>query len=521
VTVAATATSRVLGLARDQVLAALFGAGNEMDAFAVAFRIPNLIRDLFAEGAMSAAFVPAFTHHLTRRGKEAAFRLGNNVLNALLIITFLLVAVGLVFTPSIVSLYAGDFAMVPGKLELTIQLTRVMLPFLITIVAATVAMGMLNSLHHYFVPAVSTAIFNLATIASAFALVPVMLSLDIPGIMAIAVGVLLGGIGLVVVQWPPLRREGFRYSMTFEARDPALRDVLMLMGPGSIGLAATQINSLISTLLATSQGTGAVSWLTYAFRIMSLPIGLFGVSIATAALPVLARHAAVDDLAGMRETVSRALGMTFMVNVPATLGLLALSRPIVELLFERGRFTPADTLATASALQLYAIGLIGYSAARIATPTFYALGQSRTAVTVSLVAIAGNVALSLSLVGAMGYRGLALATAIAALGNGALSVLLLRRRLGTIYGARLSILFFKVLAAAIVMAVAAWAIHYGMTGLLPGRQVLMQVLRLGAAIGGGLVVLAVAGKLFSIDQIDVVVSSASAWLTRDRGHESC
>lgn len=483
-TLAATATSRILGLARDQVLAAFFGAGNEMDAFAVAFRIPNLVRDLFAEGAMSASFVPAFTHHLTRRGKEAAFRLGNNVLNALLIVTFLLVVAGLVFTRQIVTLYAGDFAAVPGKLELTIQLTRVMLPFLMTVVAATVAMGMLNSLHHYFVPAVSTAIFNLATIGCAFALVPIMVNLQVPGIMAIGIGVLLGGIGLVLIQWPSLRREGFRYSPMFDRHDPALRGVLMLMGPGTIGLAATQINILVGTLLATGEGTGAVSWLTYAFRIMSLPIGLFGVSLATAALPAMARHAAADDLAGVRETLSRALGMTFMLNVPATLGLLALAQPIVELLFERGRFTPADTRATAAALQVYAIGLIGYSAARIATPTFYALGRSRTAVAVSIAAIAGNVGLSLSLVGWMGFRGLALATAIAALGNGVLSLLLLRRLLGAIDGTRLLVLFSKVLAAGLVMAIAAWAIHSAMTGLLPGRRVLMQVMRLGASIGG-------------------------------------
>jgi putative peptidoglycan lipid II flippase len=519
--VAATATSRVLGLTRDQVLAALFGAGNEMDAFAVAFRIPNLVRDLFAEGAMSAAFVPAFTYHLTRRGKEAAFRLGNNVLNALLIVTFLLVVVGLVFTRQIVTLYAADFAGVPGKLELTIQLTRVMLPFLITVVAATVAMGMLNSLHHYFVPAVSTAIFNLATIGCAFALVPVMVRLDVPGIMAIAVGVLLGGFGLVLVQWPPLRREGFRYSPAFDPRDPALRELLLLMGPGTIGLAATQINILVSTLLATSEGTGAVSWLTYAFRIMSLPIGLFGVSIATAALPAMARHAAAGDLAGIRETVSRALGMTFMLNVPATLGLLALAQPIVELLFERGRFTPADTRATAAALQLYAVGLIGYSAARIATPTFYALGQNRTAVAVSIAAIAANVGLSMLLVGWMGFRGLALATAIAALGNGALSLVLLRRRLGTIDGTRLMVLFGRVLTAAIVMAAAAWTIHYGMTGLLPGRRVVAQIMRLGAAIGGALAVLAATARLLGIDQFNDIVTWAEGRLTRGRGHESC
>ena len=499
---AATLASRVLGLARDQVLAALFGAGNEMDAFIVAFRIPNLVRDLFAEGAMSAAFVPAFTRHLTLHGKPAAWRLGNNVLNTLLLVTLTLVVAGLFFTRSLVTLYAGDYASVPGKLDLTIRLTRVMLPFLMTVVVAAVAMGMLNSLHHYFVPALSPAMFNVATIVCAVVLVPLMPSLGLPRIMAIAAAVLIGGLGQILIQWPPLAREGFRYSPVFDPGDRALRDVVVLMGPGTIGLAATQVNIFVNTLLATSQGTGAVSWLTYAFRLMYPPIGLFGVSIATAALPAVSRHAAVDDLAGIRRTVSRGLSMMLMLNVPATLGLLVLARPIVELLFEHGRFTAADTAATAAALRLYAVGLIGYSATRIVSPAFYALRQSRTAVAASIAAIVVNVLLSVSLVASMGFRGLALATSMAALANGGLLVLLLRRRLKGIEGERLMIVLTKVLAAAAAMAVAAWGIECAMTALLPGQQILMRGVRLLTAIGGGLVVLAVAAKMLHIDELE-------------------
>lgn len=516
---AATLASRVLGLARDQVLAALFGAGNEMDAFVVAFRIPNLVRDLFAEGAMSAAFVPAFTRHLTLHGRAAAWRLGNNVLNALLVVTLGLVVAGLFFTRPLVTLYAGDYASVPGKLELTIRLTRVMLPFLMTVVVAAVAMGMLNSLHHYFVPALSPAMFNVATIVCAVVLVPVMPSLGLPRIMAIAVAVLLGGLGQILIQWPPLAREGFRYSPVFDARDRALRDVVVLMGPGTIGLAATQINIFVNTLLATSQGTGAVSWLTYAFRLMYLPIGLFGVSIATAALPAVSRHAAVGDLAGIRRTVSRGLSMMLMLNVPATLGLLALARPIVELLFEHGRFTAVDTEATAAALRLYAVGLIGYSATRIVSPTFYALRQSRTAVAASTAAIAGNVLFSVSLVALMGFRGLALATSMAALANGGLLVLLLRRRLKGIEGERLTIVLTKVLAAAAAMAAAAWGIEHVMTALLPGQQVLMRAVRLLTAIGGGLAVLALAAKMLHIEEFEEALGLIRVQLTKNQGDE--
>lgn len=484
------------------MLAGVFGAGNDMDAFIVAFRIPNLVRDLFAEGAMSAAFVPAFTRHLTLDGKPAAWRLGNNVMNALIVVTLVLIAAGMAFAGPLVRLYAGSYASVPGKLELTVRLTRIMLPFLAMVAVAAVAMGMLNSLHHYFLPALSPAMFNISTIVCAVALVPLMPMIGLPRIMAIAIGALVGGLGQVAIQWPSLRREGFHYQAIFEPSDRGLREIVVLMGPGTIGMAATQVNIFVNTLLATSQGTGAVSWLTYAFRLMYLPIGLFGVSIATAVLPAVSRHAAVDDLAAIRTTVSRGLAMMLMLNVPATLGLVVLARPIVELLFEHGRFTPADTTATAAALQFYAVGLIGYSAARIISPTFYALRQSRVAVAVSLGTIAANVALSVSLVAAIGFRGLALATSLAALLNGGLLVLLLRRRLDGMEGPRLVRVVGKVAAAALLMAFSAWGINAGLMIVAPGHTVLLRAGRLAAAIAGGFGVLAASATLLRIEEFE-------------------
>ena len=499
---AATLASRVLGLARDQVLAALFGAGNEMDAFLVAFRIPNLVRDLFAEGAMSAAFVPAFTRHLTLRGRDDAWRLGRNVLTSLLLVTGVLVLVGIVFARPLVTMYAGDYAGVPGKLDLTIQLTRLMMPFLVMVAVAAAVMGMLNSLHHYFLPALSPAMFNVATIASAFLLVPLTARLGQPRIVAIGWAALLGGLVQIAIQWPALRREGFRYRPTFDPKDPGLRQVLMLMGPGTIGLAATQVNIFVNTLLATSQGTGAVSWLTYAFRLMYLPIGLFGVSIATAVLPAVSRDEALGDTDGVRRTVSRGLGMMLMLNVPATFGLIALATPIVRLLFERGRFLPSDTAATAGALQFYAVGLLGYSAARIASPTFYALRQSRVPVAVSMGTIAVNVALSVALVRVIGFRGLALSTSLAALANGAVLIVLLRRRLNGIDGRRLAVAFAKIVAAASIMVAAALGAQRILGAVVPGDGVLVQIARLGTSIGAALLVLGVSAKMLRIEEFD-------------------
>jgi putative peptidoglycan lipid II flippase len=499
---AATLTSRVLGLVRDQVLAGFFGAGNEMDAFVVAFRIPNLVRDLFAEGAMSAAFVPTFTRELTLHGKRDAWRLGNNVLNALILVTVAVVLLGMVFARPLIELYAGEFARVPGKLELTVQLTRVVLPFLTLVAIAAAAMGMLNSLHHYFVPALSPAMFNVATIVLVIALAPLMPRLGLPSIVAVAIAALAGGLGQIAIQWPSLHREGFRYARVFDPRDPGLRRVLVLMGPGTIGLAATQVNLFVNTLLATGQGTGAASWLTYAFRLMYLPIGLFGVSIATAVLPAVSRHATVGDTAAIRRTVSRGLSLMLMLNLPATLGLMVLATPIVRLLFEHGHFLPSDTAATAAALRLYALGLIGYSAVRIASPTFYAIGESRTPAIVSAVAIGVNVVASVALVHAIGFRGLALGTSLAAVVNAGLLLWLLRRRLGGLDGVRLRTTVVKVTLSSAVMATVAVAIQHAMDRVVPGTRLAPEVVKLGTTVGGSLVVLAFMARILGVEAFD-------------------
>lgn len=497
----ATLTSRLLGLVREQVLAALFGAGNEMDAYLVAFRIPNLVRDLFAEGAMSAAFVPTFTKHLATRGKDDAWRLGNNVINTLLLVTGLLVALGIVFAQPLVSLYAERFAEVPGKLELTTSLARVMLPFLMMVAVAAAVMGMLNALRHYFVPAIAPATFNLVAIVFAFALTPVMPSFGQPRIMALALATVVGGLTQVAVQWPALRREGFRYRFFIDLRDPGLRRVLVLMGPGTIGLAATQLNLFVSTLLATTQGTGAVSWLQYAFRVMYLPLGLFGVSIATAVLPEAARHAAVDDRASIRRTVTRGLSLMLLVNIPATFGLIALAPDIIRLLFERGRFTPADTTATALALRLYAVGLLGYSTTRIATPVFYALGHSRVPVALSSVAVAVNVVLSVVLVGPYGFGGLALATSLAALANGTLCLFLLRRQLGGLDGGRLAMTVAKVAAASAAMTVVVVTLNRALYDFASAGGTFARTATLGAAMGAGVLALLATAHVLRIDTV--------------------
>jgi len=491
-------TSRILGVVREQVLASLFGAGNAMDAYNVASRIPNLVRDLFAEGAMSSAFVPTFTRHLATEGKESAWRLGNHVVNGLIVITTCLVVLGIVFADPLVGLFAAAYRSVPGKFELTVFLTRLMLPFLTFVALAAAFMGMLNSLHRFFIPALSPAMFNVAMIACALVLVPFMPGLGLPAIAAVAIGSLVGGVGQLALQWPALRREGFRYRPILDWRDESLRRVLVLMGPGTLGLAATQINVFVNTVLATGEGTGAVSWLNYAFRLMYLPIGLFGVSIATATLPAVSRHVAQHDESAARRTVADGLSLMLMLNVPATVGLVVLATPIVRVIFERGAFTPADTAATAAALQFYAVGLVGYSIVRIASPVFYALGQSRTPVIVSASTVLINVVLNLALVRVMGYSGLALGTSIAALLNAAMLMFFLRRRLDGIEGGRVAGSMARITVASALMGLAAVAVESASGAWLPGSGLIPQVIRLAATIGTALGVLSAAAYVLRI-----------------------
>ena len=493
--------SRLLGLVREQVIAAQFGAGAATDAYNVAFRIPNLLRDLFAEGAMSAAFVPTFTKELATGDKAAAWRLGNLTITALCIVTGILVVLGVVFASPLVRLLADDtYTSDAAQLALTADLAQVMLPTLTLIAVAAAAMGMLNALRHFFIPALSPAMFNVLSIASMLLLVPVMPALGLPPIMAVAIGALLGAVAQVVIQWPLLRREGFRYSPEIDWRDPGLRRVLLLMGPGTIGLAATQVNVFVNTHLATSQDVGSVSWLNYAFRLMYLPIGLFGVSIATAVLPTVARHSLEKNEPGIRDTVTSGMSLMLMLNVPATIGLVVLAEPIIRLIFERKEFTPADTLATAAALQCYAIGLVGYSVVRIASPTFYALGLNRIPVIVSVISVLVNAGLNWWLVGELGYRGLAIGTSIAALFNAAALLVFLRRRLHGLNEARVLGSFIRITIASVLMGGAAYVANRQLDALIGGTALAAQLVRVFGSIAVALAVLTAAAWALRIDE---------------------
>jgi putative peptidoglycan lipid II flippase len=424
------------------------------------------------------------------------------VVNALLVVTGVLVLAGMLAAEPLVRLFAGAYEDVPGKLELTTWLTRINMPFLTLVAVAAAFMGMLNALKRFAMPALAPALFNVAFIVCTVALVPLFGRLGIEPVLAMSIGMLLGGIAQIAAQWPSLRQEGYRHTWALDPADRGLREVLFLMGPGSIGVAAAQINLLVNTVLATHEA-GAVSALGYAFRLMYMPIGIFSVSVATAAIPDLARQAAEAYIDRMRSTVSWAVRLMLMLSVPATVGLMILAGPIVELIYQRGQFGPESTVLVAGALLFYAPGIIGYSAVKILSPGFYALQDARTPMKASLITIGANVVLNVWLNSVMGFRGLALGTSIAANLNAGLLYWWLSRRIDGLDAERVLWSFLKILSASLVMAAAAYATEQGLRELVGGiglPDLVARSIRVFGAIGSGIAALSAAAWLLRIDE---------------------
>jgi len=500
----AVLASRVLGVVREQIFAVFFGAGRELDAFITAFRIPNLLRDLFAEGALSAAFVSTFTQYLERGGEAAAWRLASLVINTLLIVVGTITLIGIWIAPGVVLAIAPGFAAIPGKVGLTVGLTRIMFPFLPLVALAAVAMGILNTRNVFGVPASAAAFFNVGSIVgglgAAYWLAPDYVrgilgavathhaaptdpALAARAITGMAIGTLIGGLLQFVVQVPSLGRVGFRYRPVLHPSDPGLRQVMRLMAPATIGAAAVQVNVFINNNFASYLGNGPVSWLNVAFRFMQLPIGLFGVALGTVTLPLVSRHVARGDRAALRRTLAESLELVGLLCLPAAAGLALFAVPVIGLIYEHGRFTPADTTAAAQALAAYTAGLAGYAGIKVLAPAFYALDDARTPMLVSLVSIGVNYVLNWTFVRRLGFGhvGLALSTSAVALGNFALLYVVLRRRVGPL-GSRLPVALARIALAAAVMAAVAGGLDFVVAAHLPPAGALRHALRLAVAM---------------------------------------
>ena len=449
---AATFSSRILGFVRDMVLARLFGATPAADAFFVAYRIPNLLRELFAEGSMSAAFIPVFTEYHTRKTKAEAWELASATFTTLLTIVTAVAVIGVVAAPGIVWLLAPGFHDVPDKLALTTLLTRVMFPYLIFISLAALAMGILNSLRAFAAPAFSPVFFNVVTIACALLLSPLLTE----PIVGVAIGIVFGGVAQFAMQLPGLNGRDMLFGLRFQPGHPGVKRIGLLMIPSLLGLSVTQINITVSTILA-SYFSGGPTYLFYGMRLIQFPLGIFGVALATAILPTLSAQAARGALEELRGTLGFGLRMIFFIMVPAMLGLILLRQPIVHLFFEHGSFTRDDTLATSTAVLCYAVGLWAFAGVRIIVSAFYSLQDTKTPAITAGIAVGANILLSLWLMTILDAAGLALATALASMLNGSLLVAVLHRRLGRVDWSPVGRSALRVLMASIpVAAVCVW-----------------------------------------------------------------
>jgi putative peptidoglycan lipid II flippase len=517
----AVMASRILGLVREVVFAKLFGASASYanDAYVIAFRIPNLLRDLFAEGALSSAFVTVFSDYLVTKGEKEAFRLSNLVATALVLTLGVLVVLGIIFAPELVTLIAHGFQADPEKFALTVKMTRIMMPFILLVALAAKAMGILNSRGHFGMPALSASFFNVGSIIGGlfFAVIltgrdfahPVKTILEHPteGIIGMAYGVLIGGFLQFAVQWPTLRKAGFRYRPMLSFTDPGVQRVFKLMGPAVIGAAAVQINVLINSNFASSvPGNGAISWLSYAFRLMQFPIGVFGVAIATATLPSISKSAALEDIAGFRQTIASSIRLTFLLTIPSAVGLIVLGRPIIALIYEGSKFNTNDTNHTASALACYAIGLAGYSAIKILAPAFYALKDARTPMIISLLSIAINFVMNWSLVGILQERGLALSTSAVALLNFALLYFIMEKRINGIEGRKTAAAILKILLASAVMALACWTVSQGLYRFA-GDNRIARIINVFASVSVGAGIFYIAAYWLGIEELKSAVNA--------------
>lgn len=507
----ATLASRVLGLVRDQLFAALVGANAFSDAFVAAFRIPNLLRDLFAEGALSSAFVPAFAETRQNRGVVQAFQLANLVAGLVLLVVGGLVLVGILLAGPVVALVAPGFS--GEQAALTVELTRLMMPFLLLVSLAAAVMGMLNAQGHFTAPALAPALFNVASIAVGAGL----WWADLDGRRAVfgwSLGTVLGGVLQLLVQLPSLRATGFRIRPRLAGawRDPGVRRIAGLMGAAVVGLSATQVNIVVNTIFA-SQEARAVTWLNFAFRLMQFPLGVFGVAVATVAGAGVAQKAAARDLPAVRETVGQALRLVAFLNVPSAAGLLVLASPIISVIFEHGRFGPADTDGTAQALVFYALGLYCYSGVKVLAPAFYALDEARIPLWGSVLGMLSNVGLNLLLHPVLGFRGVALGTSLAAAANfGVLAVAWQVRHGG--FGARgLLPQLLRVGVATGALALAAWGAGRLLLGVAPAAGLGRQALLCFGPIAAGAAVYFAAARLLRVEELGDLWSA----LRRRRG----
>jgi putative peptidoglycan lipid II flippase len=522
--------SRVFGLLREMVFARYFGAGFLYDAYVVAFRIPNVLRDLFAEGALSVAFVKVFTDYQINKSEQEAWRLASLVLNALAVVMSVICIVGIIFSRQFVNLVADGFS--PEKAALATTLTQIMFPFILLVALAAVAMGVLNTKGVFGIPASASTVFNIVSI-----ILGLVLAYSLSGggwlsaadknavpespaqwaIIGMAIGTLIGGAAQFLMQLPALFKVGFRFSPILSFTDEGVRKVIALMTPAILGTSAVQINVLINTYFVSGI-EGAQGWLSYSFRLMQFPIGLFGVAVGTAAIPVLSRLASEGKIKDFRDTLSSSMNLVFLMTLPSACGLIVLGQPIVRLIYERGKFDATATSMTAIALVGYSIGLTGYAAIKILSPAFYALNDAKTPMIIAIASIGVNFIGSyflrewLSHYGVTaetpngyGHVGVALATSLVALVNFFALALIMRQRIKRLNGRVIISSFFKIAVASAVLTVVCFACYRIMLGQFGIGTFLVKLAEVLVPIAFGGAAFVLAARLLRIDELQKVL----------------
>lgn len=445
--------SRLLGLAREQIFAALFGGGRVMDAFTIAFRTPNLLRDLFAEGALSTAFVTTFSKTVEKEGVSSAWQLANKIATLTVVFMSGIVILGIVLAPWLVAILAPGFD--AEKAALTVTLTRIMYPFILLVSLSALVMGLLNSRNVFGMPAMASSFFNLGSIVGGVTIGWLIdPSFGPRAVLGLAVGTLIGGLLQLVVQLPSLRRIGYIFRPDFGWRDKGVKAILLLMGPSVVAASSTQVNVLINSIFASHLQDGAVFWLQIAFRLVQLPLGVFGVALGTVALPLLARLVANHNMDGFRIELARGMRLAFLLTIPSTIGLMILAEPIMSVLYQHGKFTADEAAQAGAALRFYAIGLCGYAALKVLVNSFYAIDKRNIPMLVSFAAIGINLVLSwlLTFYFGLGHRGLALSTGCIATINFAVLYVIMRRQLGSIETRAFARMLARLAVAAAVLA---------------------------------------------------------------------
>lgn len=453
-----TLVSRIFGFVRDMVVAWAFGAGMVADAFYVAYRVPSLLRELFAEGSISAAFIPVFTRSLNEEGREEARRLARATFTVLIVILSIVTVAGIIAAPLVVSIIAPGFHSASGgKFDLTVQLTRIMFPYLLFVSLAALAMGILNTLGSFAVSSLSSIMLSIFMICGVYVFAP---RFSIP-IYGLATGVIIGGIAQFVCQLPALSRRKMTLGWYFKPAHPGVIRIGKLIVPMILGLSVTQVNIFVNTVLSSLLKEGSITYLYYGIRLIHFPLGIFGVAMASAVLPALSAAAVKREYDEMRNTFSFAIRLILFITMPAMTGLIILRIPIISVLFQSRAFDYTATLGTAEALLYYSVGLWAFTGTRITAQAFYSMQDTKTPVKAASVAVVVNIIVSLLLMGPLQHGGLALATSLASMANLSVLIWALRRKLGRLNMTEIIHSMKKVVPATVIMGFIAWLMTRG------------------------------------------------------------